>query len=247
MKQLQDRVAVVTGASSGLGRAIAEAFASEGAKVVLAARRAAVLEEVASGIRAKRGTVSVAPTDVTKEVEVQALFAKAKETFGRVDILVNNAGVPNFKPTEEMSLKDWQEIVDLNLTAVFLCSREALKLMKGQGGGRIINMGSISAWSPRPHSIGYTATKAAVEALTRSLTLDGRDYGVVASVIHPGATATGFTKGRAPGPGAKPQDYLMAPEHIARIAVLMCTLPPEVNLFDATVLPNQQRSFIGRG
>jgi NAD(P)-dependent dehydrogenase (short-subunit alcohol dehydrogenase family) len=247
MKQLQDRVAVVTGASSGLGRAIAEAFAEEGGKVVLAARRAALLEEVAGGIRAKGGIASVAPTDVTKEADVQALFVKAKETFGRVDILVNNAGLPNFKPTEEMSLAEWQEIVDLNLTAVFLCSREALKVMKAQGGGRIINMGSISAWSPRPHSIGYTSTKAAVEAITRSLTYDGRAYGVVASVIHPGATATGFTKGRAPGQGATPQDYLMAPEHIARVAVLMCALPPEVNLFDATILPNQQRSFFGRG
>jgi NAD(P)-dependent dehydrogenase (short-subunit alcohol dehydrogenase family) len=214
---------------------------------VLAARRAHVLEEVAAGIRAKGGTASVAPTDVTKEPEVQALFEKAMKDFGRVDILVNNAGVPNFKPTEEMSLRDWQEIVDLNLTAVFLCSREALKAMKAHGGGRIINMGSISAWSPRPHSIGYTSTKAAVEALTRSLTHDGREYGVVASVIHPGAVATGFTKGRNPGPGAKPHDYLMAPEHIARIAVLMCTLPAEVNFFDATVLPNHQRSFIGRG
>jgi NAD(P)-dependent dehydrogenase (short-subunit alcohol dehydrogenase family) len=247
MKRLQDRVAVVTGASSGLGRAIAEAFAEEGAKVVLAARRAAVLEEVARGIRAKGGEAAVVPTDVTKEAEVQELFAQAGKIYGRVDILVNNAGLPNFKPTEEMSLKEWQEIVDLNLTAVFLCSREALKVMKGQGGGRIINMGSISAWSPRPHSIGYTSTKAAVEALTRSLTYDGRAYGVVASVIHPGAAATGFTKGRTPGAGATPQDYLMAPEHIAQIAVLMCTLPPEVNLFDATILPNHQRSFIGRG
>jgi NAD(P)-dependent dehydrogenase (short-subunit alcohol dehydrogenase family) len=247
MKQLHDRVAIVTGASSGLGRAIAEAFAEEGAKVVLAARRANVLEEVAAGIRARGGVAIVAPTDVTKEADVQALFLKAKGSYGRVDILVNNAGVPNFKPTEEMSLKDWQEIVDLNFTAVFLCSREALKVMKAQGGGRIINMGSISAWSPRPHSIGYTSTKAAVEAMTRSLTYDGRAYGVVASVIHPGATATGFTKGRAPGPGATAQDYLMAPEHIARIAVLMCALPSEVNLFDATVLPNHQKSFFGRG
>jgi NAD(P)-dependent dehydrogenase (short-subunit alcohol dehydrogenase family) len=187
------------------------------------------------------------PTDVTKEADVLALFAKTRETFGRVDVLVNNAGVPNFKPTEEMSLADWQAIVDVNLTAAFLCSREALKAMKAQGGGRIISMGSISAWSPRPHSIGYSTTKAAVEALTRSLTYDGRAYGVVASVIHPGAAATGFTQGRAPGAGATPQEYLMSPEHVARVALLMCTLPPEVNLFDATILPNHQPSFLGRG
>lgn len=247
MGQLQDRVAIVTGASNGLGRAIAEKFASEGAKVVLAARRKDALDKVAASIAGAGGAALAVPTDVTREADVLALFAKTREAFGRVDILVNNAGIPNFKPTEEMSLAHWQEIVDVNLTAVFLCSREALKVMKEQGGGRIISMGSISAWSPRPHSIGYSSTKAAVEALTRSLTYDGRAYGVVASVVHPGAAATGFTQGRAPGAGATPQDYLMSPEHVARVVLLMCTLPPEINLFDATILPNHQPSFVGRG
>jgi NAD(P)-dependent dehydrogenase (short-subunit alcohol dehydrogenase family) len=247
MSELQDRVAIVTGASGGLGRAIAEKFAAEGAKVVLAARRKDALDKVVAGIASSGATALAVPTDVTKEADVLALFAKTREAFGRVDILVNNAGIPNFKPTEEMSLAHWHEIVDVNLTAVFLCSREALKVMKAQGGGRIISMGSISAWSPRPHSIGYSTTKAAVEALTRSLTYDGRAYGVVASVIHPGAAATGFTQGRSPGAGATPQEYLMSPEHVARVALLMCTLPPEVNLFDATILPNHQPSFIGRG
>lgn len=247
MKQLQDRVTIVTGASNGLGRGIAEKFADEGANVVLVARRKDVLDEVAAGIAKKGGTALPVPTDVTKEADVLALFAKVKQQFGRLDILVNNAGVPNFKPTEEMSLADWQSIVDVNLTAVFLCSREALKVMKPQGSGRIVNMGSISAWSARTNAIGYNATKAAVEGITRSLTLDGRAYGVVASVIHPGAASSSFTQGRAPGPGATPQDYLMSPEHVARVALLMCTLPPEVNLFDATILPNHQPSFIGRG
>lgn len=247
MKQLQDRVAVVTGASNGLGRGIAEKFASEGAKVVLVARRKEALDEVAGGIARSGGTAIAAPTDVTKEAEVLALFDRVRKEFGRVDILVNNAGVPNFTPTEDISLAQWQSIIDVNLTAVFLCSREALKIMKRQGGGRIINMGSISAWSARNHAIGYNATKAAVEGITRSLTLDGRAYGVVASVIHPGAASSSFTGGRPPGPGATPQDYLMSPEHVARVALLMCTLPPEVNLFDATILPNHQLSFIGRG
>lgn len=247
MKQLQDRVAIVTGASNGLGRGIAEKFAEEGAKVVLVARRKEVLDEVAAAIARNGGAAMAVPTDVTKEPDVLALFERVKKEFGRLDILVNNAGVPNLKPTEEMSLADWQSIIDVNLTAVFLCSREALKIMKAQGGGRIINMGSISAWSARTNAIGYNATKAAVEGITRSLTLDGRAYGVVSSVIHPGAASSSFTGGRAPGPGATPQDYLMSPEHVARVALLMCTLPPEVNLFDATILPNHQPSFIGRG
>ena len=247
MKELDGRVAIVTGASSGLGRGIAEKLAGAGAKVVLAARRKDVLDQIAADIKRDGGAALAVPTDVTKEADVVALFKKACGAFGRVDILVNNAGVPNFKPTEEMSLADWQAIVDLNLTAVFLCSREALKVMKGQGGGRIINMGSISAWSARANAIGYNSTKAAVEGLTRSITLDGRNYGVVASIVHPGAAATGFTQGRAPGAGTTPQEYLMSPEHVARVVLLMCTLPPEVNLFDATILPNQQPSFIGRG
>jgi NAD(P)-dependent dehydrogenase (short-subunit alcohol dehydrogenase family) len=247
VKQLQDRVAIVTGASSGLGRAIAESFAAEGAKVVLAARRTAVLAEVAAGIAKAGGTALPVPTDVTKEADVTALFAKAKNAFGRVDILVNNAGVPTATPTEEMTLEYWQSVIDVNLTAVFLCSREAIRVMKGQGGGRIINMGSISARSPRPHAAAYTATKFAIDGFTRSLTFDGRAYGIVASVIHPGSTATGFMQGRPAGPGATPADYVMSPHDVARVAVLMCTLPPEVNLFDATVLPNHQPSFIGRG
>jgi NAD(P)-dependent dehydrogenase (short-subunit alcohol dehydrogenase family) len=247
MKQLQDRVAIVTGASSGLGKAIAEAFAVEGAKVVLAARRKAMLDQVAAGIGATGGNALAVPTDVTKEPEVLALFAKTMEAFGRVDIVVNNAGVPTKTPTEGITLDYWREVLDVNLTAAFLMSREAIKVMKQQGGGRIINMGSISAISPRPHSAAYTTSKFAIEGLTRSLTYDGRAYGVVASVIHPGSTATSFVGGRPAGPGKTPQDYVMAPEDVARIAVLMCALPPEVNLFEATILPNHQRSFLGRG
>ena len=133
MKQLQDRVAMVTGASSGLGRAIAEMFAAEGAKVVLAARRKAVLDEVVAGIEKGGGTALAVAADVTKEADVAALFKAAKNKFGRVDILVNNAGMPNFKPTEEMSLADWQAIVDVNLTAVFLCSRRGTESDEAAG------------------------------------------------------------------------------------------------------------------
>ena len=137
MQELEGRVAIVTGASSGLGRAIAEKLANTGAKVVLAARREEVLDQIAAEIKRKGGAALAVPTDVTKEAEVVALFKKAHDAFGRVDILVNNAGVPNFKPTEEMSLADWQAIVDLNLTAVFLCSRSRVRLR---------SMGATTAW-----------------------------------------------------------------------------------------------------
>ncbi len=250
--QLKDKVAIVTGASSGIGRGIAEAFAAEGAKTVIAARRKPVLDEMAAAMRAAGGVVLAAPTDVTKEAEVAALFAKTREAYGRVDIVVNNAGVAAGRPIDEMTLEYWNDVVAVNLTAAFLVSREAVKTMKAQSpqGGRIINMGSVSAKTPRPDSIAYTATKFAIHGMTHQLTMDGRKYGVVASVIHPGATLSSFSarRGRtAAGAGATPQDYIMAANDVARVAVLMCALPPEVNLYEATILPNQMPSFIGRG
>ncbi len=251
-KQLKDRVAIVTGASSGIGRGIAEAFAAEGAKTVIVARRKNVLDEMAAAMRSAGGEVLAAPADVTKESEVAALFEKARAAYGRVDIVVNNAGVAAGRPIDEMTLEYWNDVVAVNLTAAFLVSREAVKTMKAQSpqGGRIINMGSVSAKTPRPDSIAYTATKFAIHGMTHQLTMDGRKYGVVASVIHPGATLSSFSarRGRtAAGPGATPQDYIMAANDVARVAVLMCALPPEVNLYEATILPNQMPSFIGRG
>jgi NAD(P)-dependent dehydrogenase (short-subunit alcohol dehydrogenase family) len=251
-KQLDGRVAIVTGTSSGLGKAIAEMFAAEGAKTVLAARRKEVLDEVAAGIRAKGGTALAVATDVTKEAEVTALFAKTMEAYGRVDIVVNNAGVPSAKAIEDMTLKSWTDVVDVNLTAPFLMSREAVRIMKAQKpqGGRIVNIGSVSAKTPRPDSIAYTATKYALQGLTHQLTMDGRKYGVVSSIIHPGATLSSFSarRGRTvAGAGPTPDDYIMSADDVARVAMLMCALPPEVNLYEATILPNQMRSFIGRG
>ena len=189
-RQLQDKVAIVTGASNGIGRAIAETFAAEGAKTVLVARRGELLEEVASGIRSTKGEALPVATDVTKEDQIAALFAKVAKTYGRLDILVNNAGVATNVNTEEISLKYWQEVLDINITAAFLCSREAIKVMKDQKpqGGRIINMGSISAKTPRPDSLPYTTTKFAIQGMTHQLTMDGRKHNIVASIIHPGAT-----------------------------------------------------------
>jgi NAD(P)-dependent dehydrogenase (short-subunit alcohol dehydrogenase family) len=251
-QQLTDRVAIVTGASSGLGRGIAEALAAAGAKTVLAARRTDLLEDVASGIRNVGGTALPVTTDVTREEQVVRLFRQAHETYGRVDVLVNNAGVPTHVSTEDIALAYWREVLDVNLTAAFLCSREAIRIMKSQvpQGGRIINIGSVSAKTPRPDSLPYTATKFALQGMTHQLTMDARKYGVVASIIHPGATLSSFStrRGRTKaGPGATPDDYVMAPEDVAKIVVLMCGLPPEVNLYEATILPNHMRSFIGRG
>src|SRR6266478_883091 len=251
-KQLADRVAIVTGASNGLGRGIAEALAAAGAKTVLAARRTELLEDVASGIRHAGGTALPVPTDVPREDQIARLFVKTHESYGRLDILVNNAGVPTHVPTEDITLEYWQEVLDVNITAAFLCSREAIRIMKGQvpQGGRIINVGSVSAKTPRPDSLPYTTTKFALQGMTHQLTMNGRKYGVVASIIHPGATLSSFStrRGRTKaGPGAAPDDYVMAAEDVAKVVVLMAALPAEVNLYEATILPNHMRSFIGRG
>jgi len=251
-KPLQDKVAIITGASNGIGRAIAETFAAEGAKTVLVARRAALLDEITAGIKSRGGQALPAPADVTKEDAVAALFAMVQKTFSRLDVLVNNAGVATHKNTEEITLEYWREALDINITAPFLCSREAIRVMKAQvpAGGRIINMGSISSKTPRPDSLPYTTTKFALQGMTHQLTMDGRKHNIVASIIHPGATLSSFTTrtGRTKaGAGGTPEDYVMSADEVAKVAVLMASLPPEVNLYEATILPNHQRSFIGRG
>jgi NAD(P)-dependent dehydrogenase (short-subunit alcohol dehydrogenase family) len=251
-KQLQDKVAIVTGASNGIGRGIAEVFAAEGAKTVLAARRADLLDEVAAGIGSRGGQALPVPTDLTREDAVLALFAAVGRTYGRVDVLVNNAGIATHRATEDITLDYWREALDINITAAFLCSREAIRMMKAQEpqGGRIINIGSVSAKTPRPDSLPYTVTKFGLQGMTHQLTMDGRKYNIAASIIHPGATLSSFTarRGRTrSGSGERPDDYVMAAEDVAKVAVLMAALPPEVNLYEATILPNHMKSFIGRG
>src|SRR5690242_18706163 len=250
--QLQDKVAIVTGASNGIGRGIAETFAAEGAKTVLVARRAELLDEVAADIDSKGGTALPVPADLTKEDQVAALFDRTMKLYGRLDILVNNAGIATHKNTEDITLQYWQEALAINITAAFLCSREAIRIMKAQTpqGGRIINIGSVSAKTPRPDSLPYTVSKFGLQGMTHQLTMDGRKHNIVASIIHPGATLSSFTarRGRTTaGAGERPDDYVMAAEDVARVAVLMAALPAEVNLYEATILPNHMRSFIGRG
>lgn len=250
--QLHDKVAVITGASNGIGRGIAELFGAEGAKTVVVARRAELLGEVAASIKDKGGHAVGVPADLTKEEEVTALFKRVKDAYGRVDVLVNNAGIATHKNTEDITLDYWNEALAINITAAFLCAREAIRIMKEQKpqGGRIINIGSVSQKTPRPDSLPYTVTKHGLQGMTHQLTMDGRKHNIVASIIHPGATLSSFTtrRGRtAHGHGEKPEDYVMAQEDVARVAVLMASLPGEVNLYEAVILPNHMRSFISRG
>jgi NAD(P)-dependent dehydrogenase (short-subunit alcohol dehydrogenase family) len=242
MKQLLDRVAIVTGANSGIGQAIAEAYAGEGATMVLAARRRARLEAVADGIRKKGGTAEVTPTDVSLEEDVLELFRRTVETFGRVDILVNNAGTSTWTPTDQLTLQAWREVLDVNLTGAFLCSREALKIMKRQRGGRIINIGSTSAKVPRPHSAPYTTSKFALEGLTRSLALDGREHGVAVSILQAGNTASAMWHGKEE---QARKEGVMSPDDLARIAVMIAALPADMNLLESVVLPLSM-PFLGR-
>lgn len=243
MGQIQDRVAVITGASTGIGKSIAMAFVAEGAKIVLASRSADKLEAVAQEIQGAAGTALVVPVDVTVEDAVVDLFRQAVDAFGRVDILVNNAGVSKGAPTDELSLEVWQQVIDVNLTAAFLCSREALKIMKSQRAGRIINIGSVSAKVPRIHSAAYTTSKFGLEGLTRSLALDARDFGIAVSILHPGNTATPIWTGRE---DIARQEGVMSPDDLARVAVTIAALPPEVNMLESTVLPVSM-PFVGRG
>jgi NAD(P)-dependent dehydrogenase (short-subunit alcohol dehydrogenase family) len=243
------RVAVVTGAGSGLGRVIAEALLGAGYEVALAGRRREALEKTAAG----SPSALVVPTDVADPGSVAVLFAAVRERWGRIDLLVNNAGTfgPSGTP-DEIEVEDWLAAVGTNLTGSFLCAREAFALMRTQEpqGGRIVNNGSISAHVPRPGSVAYTATKHAITGLTRSLSLDGRPFGIACGQIDIGNAATDMTAGIATG--AKQADGSVRPEptfdarYVADAVLYMAGLPLEANVqfltITATTMP-----FIGRG
>ena|SRR5665213_855997 len=243
MEALTGRVAIVTGGNSGIGRAIALAYAAEGAKLVLAARRADQLKEVAEQIVAAGGSALAVPTDITQEPDVLALFEKTMAAHGRVDVLINNAGTATRESADELSLAQWRKVIDVNLTGAFLCAREAFKIMKRQKHGRIINIGSVSAKVPRPNTIAYAASKFGLEGMTRALALEGREHGVLVSILHPGNTVSSL--GPATQIGANPEGRMEA-EDLAQVAVLMAKLPREVNMLEALVLPRTM-PFLGRG
>src|SRR5437763_8642989 len=219
MIHMTNKIALVTGAGSGIGRAAGLALQAAGYSVVLAGRRAAQLEETAA--RAKAGGRMLAvPTDVSRPDSVRALFAAAREAFGRLDVLFNNAGIgaPAI-PMEDLTYEQWNKVVGVNLTGAFLCSQEAIRMMKAQDprGGRIINNGSISAHVPRPHSAPYTATKHAITGLTRSISLDGRPFDIACSQIDIGNAATEMTErmtaGVAQADGSKRVEPRMNVQH----------------------------------
>src|SRR5499425_3874782 len=190
------KVAVVTGAGTGIGKAVALALMKEGYAAVFAGRRKDKLEEAASGGKASGAKSLVVPTDVSDPAAIKALFAKTKETFGRLDVLFNNAGIgAPAVPLEDLPYETWKQVVDTNLTGMFLCTQEAIKIMKAQDprGGRIINNGSISAHAPRPRSAAYTSTKHAISGLTKSTALDGRAYDIACGQIDIGNAATDMT------------------------------------------------------
>ena len=185
------------------------------------------------------------PADATIEAEVADLFATTAKELGRLDILVNNAGTGIYVPLDEMSLGNWETVFAVNLTAAFLCTREAIRVMKGQGGGRIINIGSISATKPRPGQSAYSASKAGLVSLTRSTLLEGRAFGISAGCLHPGLVDVTPESSYA-GPTTTPDEPAIAPQDIAEAALAMAQLPPHVTMLDTTVLPSHQ-IFIGRG
>jgi len=246
------RVAIVTGAGSGIGRSTALAFLRNGYSVVLAGRRSELLNQTLNDA-GDGASALVIPTDVGDPDAVHALFAKTKEAFGRLDVLFNNAGISGPRvPFENLIFEQWQSVVRVNLNGVFLCAQEAYRMMKDQipQGGRIINNGSISAHVPRPNSAPYTTTKHAVTGLTKSISLDGRKYNIACSQIDIGNAATSLTekmkKGILQANGEIAVEPRMDVEHAASAVVYMAGLPLDANVQFMTIMATTM-PFIGRG
>jgi len=252
---MANRIAIVTGASSGVGKHSALALAQNGWTVVLAGRRKDMLESAAAEAQklAPAARTLVVPTDVGDPAAVQALFARTKETFGRLDLLFNNAGTgAPAVPLEDLTYEQWKTVVDANLTGSFLCTQEAFKIMKSQDprGGRIINNGSISAHAPRPNSAPYTSTKHAITGLTKSTSLDGRKYDIACGQIDIGNAATDLTarmaKGVPQANGTVMVEPLFDPDHVASAVVYMASLPLDANVQFMTIMATKM-PFVGRG
>jgi len=247
-----NKVAIVTGASTGIGKAVALALLKEGYSVALAARRQEMLDEAVRESGAGKRALAVV-TDVSKPESIKALFAKVKETFGRLDVLFNNAGMgaPAI-PMEELTLEQWQNVVNANLTGSFLCAQEAIRLMKSQDpkGGRIINNGSISAHSPRPYSAAYTATKHAITGLTKSISLDNRQHDIACSQIDIGNAATPMTERMVKGVPQPNGEMMVEPRmdvaNVASAVVYMAGLSLDANVQFMMIMATKM-PYVGRG
>jgi NAD(P)-dependent dehydrogenase (short-subunit alcohol dehydrogenase family) len=248
-----DKVAIITGAGSGIGRAVAIAFLKDGYRTVLAGRRADALEETIALSGVAPGRALAVPTDVADKGSVENLFARTRAVFGRVDVLFNNAGVnaPGVM-LEDLSLEDWQKVVDVNLTGPFLCTQAAFKAMKEQEprGGRIINNGSISAHAPRPNSVAYTATKHAITGLTKTASLDGRKYDIAVGQVDIGNALTDMarrmTTGVPQADGSTKVEAVMDVGNVATTVLHMAGLPLEANILFVTVMATKA-PLVGRG
>ncbi len=246
-----NKIAIVTGAGSGIGRAVAIALFNDGWSIVLAGRREMQLIETANACDVNR--TLVVPTDISIPESVQHLFSQTTKTFGRLDLLFNNAGInAPAKPIEELTLQDWQRVINTNLTGAFLCTQEAFKIMKHQDpqGGRIINNGSLSAHVPRPNSAPYTASKHAVTGLTRSISLDGRAFNIACGQIDIGNASSEMTKkieeGVFQADGSRKIEPTMKVEEVGRAVAYMASLPPDTNIPFLTIMANKM-PYIGRG
>jgi len=248
-----DKVAIVTGAGTGIGKQAALALLHEGYSVVLAGRRRELLDATAEQGKASGSPTLVVPTDVGDPASVKSLFAQTKKAFGRLDLLFNNAGVgaPGI-PLEDLTYEQWKSVVDINLTGAFLCIQEAFRIMKNQDprGGRIVNNGSISAHAPRPNSAPYTATKHGMTGLTKATSLDGRKYDIACGQIDIGNAATEMTarmkRGVPQANGTLEAEPTFDAQQVARAVVYMASLPLEANVLFMTVMATKM-PFVGRG
>lgn len=250
---MKTRIALVTGAGSGIGRAVSLSLQAAGFDVVLAGRRPAELKQTASLASKPGGQMLPVPTDIGKPESVQELFRATREAFGRLDVLFNNAGTnaPAI-PIDELTYEQWRKVVDVNLTGAFLCAQQAIRIMKMQDpqGGRIINNGSISAHVPRPNSAPYTATKHGITGLTKSISLDGRNYNIACGQIDIGNAATEMTQrmveGVAQADGSTRPEPRIDASHVAAAVLYMANLPLDANVQFMTVMATAM-PFIGRG